>query len=665
MTGRGRKVNFHALWIVGALTLAAFGLRVFWLDHQSLWFDEGWSWYVSTRSWAGLAEILRQVDSHPPLYYVLLKGWMVLAGQSDFSLRFLSVMAGTATLPVVYVLGQRLLRRWSMALTATVCLAFSPPHIVYSQEVRMYAWAVLWTALSVYWALRWLARPAPKTLGIYVLTAAAALYTNYFTGLVVVFENVMVALWVAAGAWRLVKPESTVLNGWKKLGWWLAAQIILGLSLLLLAPLLQGVLGRNFVWRPLVNVPTMVSDAWKTLTVGGSLPTWRAPLSGPVTIGLTVFGAAAVAVQQRGWLRALIMALYLAIPVALLVRLGEWRPIYTGRYLLPAVTPVVLLAGAGVVGVGSVITTLALRLKLPRWAALAGGVLAAMGVGVLGVGLPFATALRAYYFDPAYAREDFRVIAAHIQEQERPGQAIVLLNSAYPFMHYYRGNLPYVILPTDLDFLHDEATVVGALNSIVQAPTRVYLVGWQWDIADPQNLVESQLREHGLEAGELSWQVPGGPSSPIRVAAYDVRSGEFQPLSHHALDVSFGDGAIRLVGYHLQGSWAPGQRLSLELWWELTAVPAAQWHVFTHLLTGPDFNTVVAQSDKAPLNDHYPFYVWKLGVPVQDLYTMDVPANAPAGLQLAVGLYNISTGERLSVTQNGQLVGDRLFLPQK
>jgi hypothetical protein len=57
--------------------------------------------------------------------------------------------------------------------------------------------------------------------------------------------------------------------------------------------------------------------------------------------------------------------------------------------------------------------------------------------------------------------------------------------------------------------------------------------------------------------------------------------------------------------------------------------------------------------------------VWKLEVPVQDLYTMDVPANAPAGLQLAVGLYNISTGERLPVTQNGQPVGDRLFLPEK
>ena len=647
--------------MVCGLTLVAFGLRVFRLGFQSLWFDEGWSWYVSTRSWAGMADILRTVDSHPPLYYALLKAWMALAGQSDFSLRFLSVMAGTAAIPAVYLVGRRLLGRRSMALAATLCLAFSPPHIVYSQEVRMYALAVLLTALSVYWALRWLAGPRPIVLAVYCLFTAAALYTNYFTALVVIFENVMVALWVAAD-WR---PGPSGLTGWRRLAWWLAAQIVLGLSLLALAPLLQGVLGRNFVWRPLLNVPTMVADAWKTLTTGGSLPVWRGGLSGPAAIGLIGLGGLVVAVQGDGWRRAVSLALYLVIPVAVLVRLGEWRPIYTGRYLLPAVIPVALLAGAGVVGAGRLIVAAAVGLKRASWTALTGGALAAAGLGALGFGLPFATALRAYYYDPIYAKEDFRAVAAHIQSQEEPGQAIVLLNSGYPFLHYYTGRLNYVILPTDLDYIHDEAAVADALNQAVTGPTRVYLVGWQWDIADPQNLVESQLREHGLEVGERSWQEPGGPSSPIRVAAYDLQSSGFAPLPRLPLDVSFGDGAIHLVGYHVQGSASPGQRLSLELWWQLTAVPAQRWQVFTHLLTGPDLNTVVTQSDHVPLNDHFPFYTWKLGTPVQDLYTLEVPANAPAGLQLAVGLYDPATGQRLPVAQDGRPVGDRLFLPLK
>jgi hypothetical protein len=120
---------------------------------------------------------------------------------------------------------------------------------------------------------------------------------------------------------------------------------------------------------------------------------------------------------------------------------------------------------------------------------------------------------------------------------------------------------------------------------------------------------------------------------------------------------------MRLAGYHLQGSAAPGQRLTLVLWWELKSQPTAGWRVFSHLVAAPDFATVVAQNDKVPLNDYYPFSVWSLGVPAQDLYDIDVPPDAPASMQLAVGLYDPETGQRLQVVQNGQPVGDRLLLP--
>ncbi len=647
----------RALWIVAAITLVAFGLRVFWLDHQSLWFDEGWSWYVSTRSWGEMGQILQQVDSHPPLYYAALKIWMGLAGESDFSLRYLSVLAGAVAVPVVYVVGRRLLGRESMALAAALCLTVSPPHIVYSQEVRMYAWAVTLTGLSVYWMLRWLSQRGWRPLVTYALVTAAALYTNYFAALIVLFENVaaLVLLLTMRRAGRRLARVGRVGASW------LAAQLALLLSLLALWPLLQGVLGRNFVWRPFLSVPAMVTDAWRTLTVGAVLPTWRADISGPAILGLIGLGVLAIGLQRRGWPRAVAAALYLVIPIGLLVLLGRWRPVYTGRYLLPCLMPVALLAGAGLAEVGRLVSLL-LHLVRPVWIARGAGILAAGGAAVVGVGLPFGVALRAYYFDPAYAREDFRAVAAHIQNQELPGQSLILLNSAYPFLHYYRGKLPYIILPADLDHLQDEAATVAALNGLIKAQDRAWLVGWQWEIADPQYLVESQLREHGSEDGELSWGVPG-PSSPIRVAAYHIEAGGFEPLPRRPLDVSFGEGAMRLTGYHLQGSAAPGQRLTVILWWELEAQPPAPWRVFVHLLTGPDWNSVVAQADKAPLNDYYPFSVWPLSTPVQDLYAMDVPPDAPASLRLAVGLYDPEIGERPAVTQNGQVIGDRVFLP--
>ncbi len=659
------------LWAAVALVFLAFALRVFWLDHQSLWFDEGWSWYVATRTWGAMWEILRQVDSHPPLYYASLKIWLALAGQSDFSLRFLSVMAGTLAVPVVYILGWRLLGRESMALAAALCLAVSPPHIVYSQELRMYAWAVTLTGLSVYWMLRWLSRPEFRPVVIYAGMTVAALYTNYFVALVVLFENVVAVVEMLfvhlsrAAVTAQARPDIRHSRPFASLrvtfGSWLALQLAVVLSLLPLVPLLQGVVGRNFIWRPFLSVPAMVADAWRTLTVGAVLPTWRPEISGPVTLGLVALGALAIGLQKRGWTRAVAAVLYLVIPVGLMVGLGRWRPVYTGRYLLPCLLPVALLAGAGLDGLWRAVGALLLRLKWPRWVARGVGILAAVSAAAVGLALPFGVALRAYYFDPAYAREDFRTIAAHIQNQELPGQSLVLLNSAYPFLHYYSGKLPYVILPTDLDHLQDEAAVAAALNQLVRASGRVWLVGWQWEIADPQNLVESQLREHGSEDGELSWWVPG-PSSPIRVAAYHVQAGGFGLLPRHPLDVSFAGGAMRLAAYHLQGSVAPGQRLTVILWWNLQSLPPAPWRVFVHLLTGPDLNSVVATGDKAPLNDHYPFSVWTPGLAMQDLYSLDVPQDAPASLQLAVGLYDPKTEERLPLTENGQPAGDRLFL---
>ena len=78
--------------LVGVLLLA-YGLRVHRLGAQSFWNDEGNSARLSERSLAAIVEGTA-ADIHPPLYYVLLRGWRELAGDTEFSLRALSVYAG-------------------------------------------------------------------------------------------------------------------------------------------------------------------------------------------------------------------------------------------------------------------------------------------------------------------------------------------------------------------------------------------------------------------------------------------------------------------------------------------------------------------------------------------------------------------------------------------
>ena len=88
-------------------TLIGFGLRVQKLSFQPLWGDEGWSFYFALLSLPQLLT-LTALDIHPPLYYILLKGWLFIFGPGPEEARFLSVLFGTALIPVVGILGQRL-----------------------------------------------------------------------------------------------------------------------------------------------------------------------------------------------------------------------------------------------------------------------------------------------------------------------------------------------------------------------------------------------------------------------------------------------------------------------------------------------------------------------------------------------------------------------------
>ncbi|NJN94693.1 MAG: hypothetical protein HC875_11665 [Anaerolineales bacterium] len=105
---RQLKIN-PALWIL-FFCLLGFGLRVQRLNFQPLWGDEGWSIYFAAQSLPQLLA-LTAIDIHPPLYYLLLQGWLGLTGFGAETARFFSVVAGTALIPAVALLGRRLLGR--------------------------------------------------------------------------------------------------------------------------------------------------------------------------------------------------------------------------------------------------------------------------------------------------------------------------------------------------------------------------------------------------------------------------------------------------------------------------------------------------------------------------------------------------------------------------
>jgi len=125
-------------------------LRLYRLGEQSFWIDEVFMITMATdRTLWELVFEVPQFEPHPPLYNVFMWVWVSLTGTSEVAMRSTSVLFSIATIPVAYLLVQKLFDRSTAAVTIAF-LTVSPLEIWYAQEARMYALLVFLTVLSVY-----------------------------------------------------------------------------------------------------------------------------------------------------------------------------------------------------------------------------------------------------------------------------------------------------------------------------------------------------------------------------------------------------------------------------------------------------------------------------------------------------------------------------------
>jgi hypothetical protein len=82
--------------------------------------------------WWALSE-----DTHPPLYFILLRFWRELFGEGEVAARSLSVVASLAALLLLFDT-MRLLHGPSAALWACLLMALAAPQVRYSLEARTY-----------------------------------------------------------------------------------------------------------------------------------------------------------------------------------------------------------------------------------------------------------------------------------------------------------------------------------------------------------------------------------------------------------------------------------------------------------------------------------------------------------------------------------------------
>ena len=133
---------------MAGITAIGFILRVWEIGAKGLWLDEAFSVWLG---WQPLGEMLSwlvRIDQHPPLYYALLHLWIKLAGDNPADVRMLSAILGTLTIPVMFLLGRRLMGT-TVGLLAALILALSPFHVRFAQETRMYTALTLNASLAL------------------------------------------------------------------------------------------------------------------------------------------------------------------------------------------------------------------------------------------------------------------------------------------------------------------------------------------------------------------------------------------------------------------------------------------------------------------------------------------------------------------------------------
>jgi len=186
------RINFNLI-LAGALIFAvSFILRIFHLDFYSLWYDE-----ISTvtlyppfnHSGIFRTILLERTGSEAlhPLYYIILSGWIKLAGNSPWSLRLPSVFFGscgvvTYAYILYYLFGKK-------AIAFIPLLIISPFLMWYARDARPYSLIIFLTGIHFGCFLHLLRQPSSVWGRVgFVVFGTLALYCGIFIGMLLAAE---------------------------------------------------------------------------------------------------------------------------------------------------------------------------------------------------------------------------------------------------------------------------------------------------------------------------------------------------------------------------------------------------------------------------------------------------------------------------------------------
>ena len=629
------KRNQTLALMVFVLLLAS-ALRFHRLEVQSFWNDEGNSARLSERSLDLIIDGTAS-DIHPPLYYLLLRGWREVAGDSEFGLRSFSAFVGIGVVALTFSQGRLLLgpAGKKAIITAALLAAINPALVYYSQETRMYELLAFLAVLSTWLFVRLLQRPgwSIAIAAAYIVTATAGLYTHYFFPAVLLAQNLIFLIWLYLR--NRSEGKRTESNFLEDAGRWVFIMLAVLVLYLPWAPIfLRQAVGRAGDRAPMLPFLTE-SGKWMAFGPTIELDEVMIPLA---AYFLLLFLGIYLGRKRTRWgiPFSATLVLLLAIPVAIMWLAGSNQPAFF-KFLLVAIPPLCLLSGPG------------LSWLYSRTGNNSFDIIQTIGALLLGLLILWGSARSLYniYYEPDYARADYRSIAAQIAAEAHPNAAVILnaANQWEVFTYYHTEGAPVFPVPRGYP---DPAVIDDELRGIADQVDRIYAIYWGEGLRDPNRLVERWLNENAFKARE-EW------ISDVRFITYGVPA-EVAKDMETSTSLPFGE-HIELQGYILDSNRAvPGEILHLQLFWQTGEELKDRYKVFLHLVD--EDGQIIAQRDSEPGGGLAITNTWPPGEMIVDSHGLMIPLGTQPGMyRLLLGLYDVTNpAARLPIELDGAAV---------
>lgn len=179
-SGRNTIMDYRRYIPLCIIIAIGSALRLYSVGFQCLWTEEGYTAGMLQGSWSNIVSSAFGYDFNIPLFHLVSKAILLLAGTGDLTARYISVVFGILLIPAMYFLGREY-RDHAAGICAAGITAVLYPLVYYSQFGRAYAMAYFFFAIAAtFYAKMKNGNNHADVVSAFFVSAALCVWTHIF-----------------------------------------------------------------------------------------------------------------------------------------------------------------------------------------------------------------------------------------------------------------------------------------------------------------------------------------------------------------------------------------------------------------------------------------------------------------------------------------------------